>query len=94
MQLVERQVIKPNHRFYPKADRLFLLSENHNWDNSTYRQNFLPGQPNNALAVDRALKKSVGDKALPAKKKQKTLWLLQTASTSYHSVTLVGRSPN
>jgi adenosylmethionine-8-amino-7-oxononanoate aminotransferase len=90
MQLVERQVIKPNHRFYPEADRLSLLSNKlYNCDNYIYRQNFLL-KPTNALAVDRALKKSVNDKALPAKVTHNTLRLLLTASTSYHGVTLAG----
>ncbi|MEG4281650.1 hypothetical protein QUB68_00865 [Microcoleus sp. A006_D1] len=66
MQLVERQIIKPNNRFYPEADRLFLLSKNHNGDRYIYRQNFFPRQPTNALAVDRAPSQSVNDKALPA----------------------------
>ncbi|WP_242722126.1 hypothetical protein [Microcoleus vaginatus] len=40
MQLVERQVIKPNHRFYPQADRLSLLSNKlYNCDNYIYGQN-------------------------------------------------------
>jgi len=92
MQLVERQIVKPNHRFYPEADRLFLLSKKlYNCENDIiYRQNFLPRQPTNALAADRALKKSVNDKALPAKVRHSTLRLLLTAWTSYHSVTLAG----
>ncbi len=92
MQLVERQIIKPNHRFYPEADRWFLLSKKlYNCENEIiYRQNFLPRQPTNALAADRALKKSVNDKALPAKVRHSTLRLLLTAWTSYHSVTLAG----
>jgi len=88
MQLVERQIIKPNHRFYPEADRLFLQSKNHNCDNYIYRQNFFPRQPTNALAVDSARSKSVNHKALPAKETQNTLRLLLKASTSYHSVSL------
>jgi hypothetical protein len=91
MQLVERQVIKPNHRFYPEADRLSLLSKKlYNCDNYIYLrskingQNFFPGQPTNALAVDRTLKKSVNDKALPAKVTQNSLRLLLKAWTSYH----------
>jgi hypothetical protein len=91
MQLVERQIIKPNDRFYPEADRLFLLSKKlDNCENYIYCQNFFSRQPTNALAADRALKKSVNDKALPAKLTHNTLRLLQTAWTSYHSVTLAG----
>ena len=91
MQLVERPIVKPNHRFYPEADRFFLLSKKlYNCENYIYRQNFFPRQPTNALAADRALKKSVNDKVLPAKLTHNTLRLLQTAWTSYHSVTLAG----
>ncbi|MEG4107264.1 hypothetical protein QUA04_14230 [Microcoleus sp. S13_C5] len=74
MQLVERQVIKPNHRFYPEADRLSLLSNKlYNCDNYIDGQNFLSGQPTNALAVYRPLKKSLNDKALPTQVTHKTL---------------------
>ena len=93
MQLVERQVIKPNHRFYPEADRLSLLSKKlYNCDNYIiYGQNFFSGQQTNALAVDRALnKKSLKDKALPAQVTHKTLPLLLKTRTSYHSVKLAG----
>lgn len=89
MQLVERQVIKPNHRFYPEADRLSLLSNKlYNCDNYIYGQNFFSGQPTNALAVDRTLKKSLNDKALPTQVTHKTLPLLLKTWTSYHSVKL------
>ncbi|MEG4588903.1 hypothetical protein QUA54_27350 [Microcoleus sp. MOSTC5] len=91
MQLVERQIVKPKDRFYPEADLLFLLSKKlYNCDNYIYRQNFFPPQPTKALAVHRALKKSVNDKALPAKVRHNTLRLLLTAWTSYHSFTLAG----
>jgi hypothetical protein len=91
MQLVEKPIIKPNDRFYPEAARLFLLSNKlDNFQNYIYCQNFLSRQPTNALAADRALKKSVNDKALPAKLTPNTLRLLQTAWTSYHSVTWAG----
>ncbi|MEG5015912.1 MULTISPECIES: hypothetical protein [unclassified Microcoleus] len=91
MQLVERQVIKPNHRFYPEADRLSLLSNKlYNCDNNIYGQNFFSGQPTNALAVDRTLKKSLKYKALPAQVTHKTLPLLLKTWTSYHSVKLAG----
>lgn len=92
MQLVERQVIKPNHRFYPEADRLSLLSNKlYNCDNYyIYGQNFFSGQPTNALGVDRALKKSLKYKALPAQVTHKTLPLLLKTWTSYHSVKLAG----
>ena len=91
MELVERQIITPNDRFYPEAARLFLLSKKlDNCQNYIYCQNFFSRQPTNALAANRALKKSVNDKALPAKLTHNTLRLLLTAWTSYHSVTLAG----
>ncbi|MEG4008497.1 hypothetical protein QUA41_21800 [Microcoleus sp. Pol11C1] len=92
MQLVERQLIKPNHRFYPEADRLSWLSNKlYNCDNYyIYGQNFFSGQPTNALAVDRSLKKSLKDKALPAQVTHKTLPLLLKIWTSYHTVKLAG----
>ena len=92
MQLVERQIFKQNDRFYPEAARLFLLSKKlDNCQNYIYCQNFFSRQPTNALPADRAIKKSVNDKALPAKLTHNTLRLLPTAWTSYHhSVTLAG----
>ncbi len=83
MQLVERQVIKPNHRFLPEADRLFLVSKKlYNCDNNISGQNFSPGQLTNDLAVDPARSKSVSDKALPTKVRQNTLRLQLIALTS------------
>lgn len=68
MQLVERQVIKPNRRFLPEADRLFLVSKKlDNCNNNISGQNFFPGQLTNNRAIDPARSKSVGDKALPTK---------------------------
>ncbi|MEG5175501.1 hypothetical protein [Microcoleus sp. B3-D7] len=92
MQLVERQVIKPNHRFYPEADRLSLLSNKlYNCNNYyIYGQNFFSGQLTNSLGVVRSLKKSLNYKALPAQVTHKTLPLLLKTWTSYHSVKLAG----
>ena len=87
MQLVERHVIKPNHRFYREADRLSWLCKNlYNSANYIYRQNFFATQQKNALAVDRALKTSPDYKALPAKVAQSTLGLVLKAWTSYYLV--------
>lgn len=84
MQLVERHVIKPNHRFYRKADRLSCLCKNlYNSANYIYRHNFFASQQTNALAVDRALKTSPDYKALPAKVAQSTLCLVLKALTGY-----------
>ena len=89
MQLVERQVIKPNHRFLPEADRLFLMSKKlYNCDNNISGQNFFPGQLTNDLAVDPARSKSVGDKALPTKVRQNTLRLQLIALTSDRALRL------
>ncbi|MEG3988632.1 transposase [Microcoleus sp. S28C3] len=85
MQLVERHVIKPNHRFYREADRLSWLCKNlYNSANYIYRQNFFASQQTNALAVYHALKTSPDYKALPAKVAQSTLGLVLKAWTSYY----------
>ena len=87
MQLVERHVIKPNHRFYREADRLSWLYKNlYNSANYIYRQNFFATQQTNALAVYHALKTSPDYKALPAKVAQSTLGLVLKAWTSYYLV--------
>ena len=87
MQLVERHVIKPNHRFYREADRLSWLCKNlYNSANYIYRQNFFATQQTKAVAVDRALTKSPDYKALPAKVAQSTLGLVLKAWTSYYLV--------
>ena len=87
MQLVERHVIKPNHRFYREADRLSWLCKNlYNSANYIYRQNFFATQQTNALAVYHALKTSPDYKALPAKVAQSTLGLVLKAWTSYYLV--------
>ncbi|MEG4573290.1 transposase [Microcoleus sp. N3A4] len=84
MQLVERHVLKPNHRFYREADRLSWLCKNlYNSANYIYRQNFFASQQTNALAVDRELKTSPDYKALPAKVAQSTIGLVLKAWTSY-----------
>jgi putative transposase len=85
MQLVERHVIKPKHRFYREADRLSWLCKNlYNSANYIYRQKNFANQPTNALAVDRALKISSDYKILPAKVAQSTLGLVFKVWTSYH----------
>ncbi|MEG5034946.1 transposase [Microcoleus sp. AT3-D2] len=85
MELVERHIIKPNHRFYREADRLSLLCKNlYNSANYIYRQNFFASQQTNALAVYRALKTSPDYKALPAKVAQSTIGLVFKEWTSYY----------
>lgn len=85
MQLIERHVIKPNHRFYREADRLSWLCKNlYNSVNNIYRKNFFASQQTNALAADTALKKSLDYKALPAKVAQSKLGLVLKVGTSYY----------
>ncbi|MEG4394298.1 transposase [Microcoleus sp. BROC3] len=85
MQLIERHVIKPNHRFYREADRLSWLCKNlYNSANYIYRQNFFATQQTNALAVDRALKTNIDYKALHAKVAQSTLGLVLKAWSRYY----------
>ncbi|MEG4801724.1 transposase [Microcoleus sp. ARI1-B5] len=85
MQLVERHIIKPNHRFYREADRLSWQCKNlYNSANYIYRQNFFANKQTNALAVYRALKTCSDYKARPAKVAQSTLGLVLKAWISYH----------
>jgi putative transposase len=85
MQLVERHIIKPNHRFYREADRLSWLCKNlYKSANCIYRQNFCANQQTNHLAVDRAFRTSSNYKALPAKVSKSTFGSVLKASTSYH----------
>ncbi|WP_242721776.1 RNA-guided endonuclease InsQ/TnpB family protein [Microcoleus vaginatus] len=85
MELVERHIIKPNHRFYREADRLSLVCKNlYNSANYIYRQNFFASQQTNALAVYHALKTSPDYKAQPAKLAQSSLGLVLKALTSYY----------
>ena len=87
MQLVERHVIKPNHRFYREADRRSCLCKNlYKSANYIYRQNFFAPQQTHALAVYHALKTSPDYKALPAKIAKSTLGLVLKAWTSYYLV--------
>ncbi|MGB3266141.1 MAG: hypothetical protein WBA89_19540 [Microcoleus sp.] len=85
MQFVERQVIKPNHRFYREADRLFLLSKNHKCDRYIYLQHFFLRQSNNALAVSRPPSKSVGGKTLPS---QATIKIPEKKEQRFYAVVL------
>ncbi|MEG4351258.1 transposase [Microcoleus sp. LAD1_D3] len=90
MQLVERHVIKPDHRFYREADRRSWLCKNlYNSPNYIYSQNFFASQQTNALAVYHALKTSRDYKAMPAKVAQSRLGLVLKAWTSYY---LAGRN--
>ncbi|MEG4842031.1 transposase [Microcoleus sp. B9-D4] len=85
MELVERHIIKPNHRFYREADRLSWLYKNlYNSANYIYPQNFFASQQTNTLAVYHALKTSPDYKALPAKVAQSTIGLVLKAWTSYY----------
>jgi putative transposase len=85
MQLIERHILKPNHKFYAEADKLCFLSKNlYNCGNYMYRQNFFAGQQTNALAVYHTLKAGVDYKALPAKVAQNTLGRLLLSWTSYY----------
>ncbi|MEG4027878.1 MULTISPECIES: transposase [unclassified Microcoleus] len=85
MELVERHIIKPNHRFYREADRLSLLCKNlYNSANYIYSKKIFGSQQTNTLAVDNALKTSPDYKALPAKLAQSTIGLVIKAWTSYY----------
>jgi len=84
MQLVERHVIKTNHKYFRECDKLCLLSKNlYNAANYIYRQNFFKGVSTNAIEVYHQLKTTEDYKALPSKVAQNTLRLVLRNWTSY-----------
>ena len=86
MQLVERHVIKPNHKYFRECDKLSLLSKNlYNAANYIYRQNFFKGISTSAIEAYHQLKTTVDYKALPAKIAQNTLRLVLRNWTSYNA---------
>ena len=86
MQLVERHIIKPTHRFYGEIDRLSFLTKNlYNAANYIYRQNFFAGKRTDATAVYHALKDTVDYKAIPAKVASDVLRRLFRAWQSYYA---------
>lgn len=86
MQLVERHVIRPNHKYYAEADSLSFLAKNlYNCALYIYRQNYFKGVGTNAIEVYHNLKNSVDYKALPAKISQNILGLVLKNWNSYIS---------
>ncbi|WP_146136576.1 RNA-guided endonuclease InsQ/TnpB family protein [Aphanothece hegewaldii] len=86
MQLVERHLIKPRHKYFGECDKLCLLSKNlYNLANYIYRQNFFSGVMTNAIEVYHQLKTTPEYQALPSKVAQSTLRLLLRNWTSYIS---------
>lgn len=85
MQLVERHVIKPGHRYYKTCDQLCWLSKNlYNSATYIYRQNFFQGVTTNAIEVYHQLKTEADYQALPSKVAQGTLRLALRNWTSYY----------
>ncbi|WP_013322829.1 RNA-guided endonuclease InsQ/TnpB family protein [Gloeothece verrucosa] len=85
MQLVERHIIKPGHKYYHEADRLCFLAKNlYNCANYIYRQNFFRGVGTNAIEVYHQLKTCPDYQALPAKVAQNVLRLVLKNWISYY----------
>lgn len=79
MQLVERHVIRKNHRFFKECDRLCFASKNlYNRANYIVRQSFIhKNQYLNYNKIQKQLQSGDCYKALPAKVSQQTLKLLE-----------------
>ncbi|MEH2076801.1 MAG: RNA-guided endonuclease TnpB family protein, partial [Nostoc sp.] len=78
MQLVERHIIKKNHKNYQEIDNLCFLSKNlYNAANYLIRQSlFNTGEFLNYNQVQKTLQTSVDYKAIPAKVSQQILMIL------------------
>ncbi len=86
MQLVEKHLIKPGHKFYSEIDRLSFLSKNlFNSANYIYRQDFFAGRKTDATAVYHKLKNGIDYKALPAKVATEVLRQVFKAWASYYA---------
>jgi IS605 OrfB family transposase len=87
MKLVERHIIRSNHRFYPEIDRLGWLSKNiYNYANYLIRQSFIFEEiyrPYND--IQKAVQVSECYQALPAKVSQQILMILDTNWRSFLS---------
>ena len=79
MQLVERHIIKKNHRFWLELDQVSLAAKNlYNRANYNVRQGMiLTGEFSNYYLLDKVLKTSPEYQALPAKVSQQTLLNLE-----------------
>ena len=78
MRLVERHVIKKNHRFYAEIDRLCFLSKNlYNYANYLVRQSFIfENTYRNYHDIQKTLQSQQDYQAMPAKVSQQVLMIL------------------
>ncbi len=78
MRLVERHIIKKNHRFYAEIDRLCFLSKNlYNYANYLCRQSFIfENTYRNYYDIQKTLQSELDYQAMPAKVSQQTLMIL------------------
>ncbi len=79
MRLVERHIIKKNHRFYPEIDRLCFLSKNlYNYANYLVRQSFIfENTYRNYHELQKTLQNQEDYKAMPAKVSQQVLIIIE-----------------
>ena len=79
MRLVERHIIKRGHKFFDECDSLCFSSKNlYNLANYNIRQGFIYARTySNYNLLDKALKRTVEYKALPAKVAQQVLRVLE-----------------
>ena len=78
MRLVERHIIKKNHRFYAEIDRLCFLSKNlYNYANYLVRQSFIfENTYRNYHDIQKTLQSQLDYQAMPAKVSQQVLMIL------------------
>ena len=78
MRLVERHIIKKNHRFYAEIDRLCFLSKNlYNYANYLCRQSFIfENTYRNYYDIQKTLQSQLDYQAMPAKVSQQVLMIL------------------
>ena len=79
MKLVERHIIKNNHRFYAEIDRLCFLSKNlYNYANYLVRQSFIfENTYRNYHDIQKTLQNQEDYQAMPAKVSQQILMILE-----------------
>ncbi len=96
MELVERHIIKPNHRFYAEIDNLSFKAKNlYNSANYLYRQNFFVGRKTSAIDVYHQLKTTDAYLELPAKVAQEVLrYVLKAWNSYYQSIKAYKEDPS
>ncbi len=93
MRLVERHIIRSNHRFYQEIDRLCWLSKNlYNYANYLIRQSFIfERKYRNYNDIQKALQRSESYQAIPAKVSQQILMVLERNWKSFPAANLAAQ---